>query len=903
MSSVAYDLFEAAPSWVRLSIVLGLSYLAYSGWTAIVRFNREWRVASRILDERRKAGIPDTDKRPFRIAKAEVDATKSSSDHTLKHRVTFGTDSHDGLQSSQTSPNNTREEGLESTNISSRSKARRRSSLAPRTYTTSDPKAPGSPHIDSLPSPASIASYQKTDQQFRSKHKRAYAPSEYAPSEISPCGSPDIISHTRTTKKVKTKSTLKSPNKRGLPTPAELNRKKTKLSLPGDLSIQEGPAEDEHGSQDEDCHMVEIEKGRKRILSQAVSETELSRELKHKRGKSARQSDDDQLEREETRAKKLPQSDDGKMQEDDSLEVDQDVFMITEDGQRKKLIKIKPLSDYQSDQQIEEDSIERRWVTRSEFERLKRTGKLHDSEEIWDDRSTTPSDTMNLSVDYSISNPTQSPRGRQTTEVEYGPIWSIEGKPSSRPGLSETSLTAKLRTSARPRNSLGRMRLSLPPDPGSPAPRSRSKINSLLQDDRYIDDKTSAENSLTIQSISEERARQGTPNAESPGHAAQPLSQPETRLVATASLQETPPGSKLRSAVDSNLVSAPKPQQMHPSSTAGHSSTTSTAFNMGVNASKQQAPSGAIQTGNNASIFAPKASNSFSFGSAPPQPDKASPSVSLPGVIKTQPPASSSPFSFGAAATSTGSIASQPLFGNSNASPASSGFAQSTHFENSETLPKAVAASFKVDPPKPSPFAFNSSIPSPASVKDKPTFQSSQPPSAFSFKTSDSTSEDKVAEPGFPSGTSQLTAAQTTTKPAASTSFSPFGATATPFNFQTGQPSAKTSNGEQLVQSSEPSSGTSSAHKADAISLNNDTLDKSNTIGTTSNVSFGSKSIPDPSPSKQIPIDANAIEATPASLSGSGSDSSSTLEKTTHVQEGSQELSGSSTKGVSQCHV
>ncbi|EGG03873.1 uncharacterized protein MELLADRAFT_78470 [Melampsora larici-populina 98AG31] len=815
MSSIAYDLFEAAPSWVRLSIVLGLSYSAYLAWSAVVRFNREWKVASRILDERRKAGIPDTDKRPFRIAKAAVDATRSSSDHTLKHRVTFSSDLHDGLQSSQSSPNNTREEGLERTNVSStsRSKARRRSSLAPRTSTTSDSKAPGSSRINSPSSPASVAPldpHQKSDQPSRLKHKRAYAPSEYAPSELSHCGSPDIISQTRTTKKVKTKSTLKSPNKRGLPSTAEINRKKTKLSLPGDLSIQEGPAEDGYGSQEEDSHMTEIEKGRKRILSQAVSEAELSHELKNKRGKSARQPDDDELEREQTDMNDLPPSDGDKMQEDDSLEVDQDVFMIAENGQRKKLITIKPLSDNQSDQQIEEDSTERRWVTRSEFERLKRTAPL----------------------------------------------------------------TAKLRTSARPRNSLGRMRLSLPPDPVSPARRSRSKINSLLQDDRYIDDRTSGESQLAIQSTSEEQARQPSPNAEVSGRAAQ-LSSPSETL-------------------NTNPVSTPQPQQLHPSSTTGHASTTSTAFNVGTAASKQQAPSGAVQTGNsNTSLFAPKATNSFSFGSAPPQHDKAPPSVSLSEVSKTQPPASSSPFSFGAVAANTGSIASQPLFGNTNASSASSSFAQSTQFSTSETLPKTVAVAPKVDLPKPSPFAFNS-ISSPAPVKEKSIFQSSESSSAFSFKSTNSPGGDKADKPGFSAGTSQLPPPQPTTKPAAS-SFSPFGASTTPFSFQTGQPSTKTDNIKQLARSSDPISGASPGHKADAISHNNDTSVKSNTISTTSNFSFGPKSTTDPSSSKQIPIDANAISATSASLSGSGSDSSLTLENDSPSQEVSvsQEKSGS----------
>lgn len=131
-------------------------------------------------------------------------------------------------------------------------------------------------------------------------------------------------------KKVKTKSAIHSPNKRALKLPTELNRKKTRLSVPGDLSLPNEASGEWLDGPDNESEPIGNDKGKKRLFSDAASDADLSiRDTHHKRGKSANSPNEDEMNHEESE------------KHSNQIELDQDVFMVTHEGETKKLIKIK----------------------------------------------------------------------------------------------------------------------------------------------------------------------------------------------------------------------------------------------------------------------------------------------------------------------------------------------------------------------------------------------------------------------------------------------------------------------------------------------------------------------------------------------------------------------------------
>ncbi|KAG0141988.1 hypothetical protein CROQUDRAFT_257592 [Cronartium quercuum f. sp. fusiforme G11] len=771
-----YDLFENAPNWLRLSIVLSIVYLTYSFWSLLVRFNRERRLASRILEERRKAGIPDTDTRPFRIAKAAVEKKRNESadEHVHKTRVTFSSGLLDDIHPKETDPGPSQNAAFEASNASTTSKPRRRPSSTHETrskslrdlpFTRMSPTSSTGPATTTTTFPSE--GQHKLAHSLRSKNKRTA--SAYAPSEASPGGSPETLTHThtRTTKKVKTKSTIKSPNKRGLPTQTELNRKKTKLSVPGDLSIQDEQMDFGSDSQGEEVESVMIEKGKKRILSDAVSETDLQAdELKNKRGKSIKQTEEDQVE--DDRNDK-----DHSSQLDEDQEIDKDVFMITDDGQKKKLIKIRQVLDVgdRTDQIPDEDTIERRWVTRTEFESLKQAGQLLISDELWDDRSTTPSEAMNMSIEFTpSSNSNVSLITRPDTEFEDGPIWSIEGKPSSRIMSTENSVAIKLRPGSRPRNSLGRMRLSLPPDPTSPAPRSRSKMGSLIHDDRYINDKPSVEKQVAIISPTTETSSQPNANKD----VSRTSTQPHTNI--DVSRTSTQPLSILPFATQLPIEPLLQNQSYHlPVSSASlQSSIIPAASSATANTPGQQLFSGPTRIGNvDLPVSAPKVAPDFSFGSTSSSTQKSTPSTSQPSVAATNNlaskvfPTSTSPSLFGFTSTTanTGSggfsfgsnnLSTVPKESTSNATPITS---TPLFGATSTNKPGDALSTTSTGKPGVPSFSFNSS-PLPAPPKEATTVSSAFNLNNGTPKETCLTTENSIAQPpkANPSTTSSFPA-------------------------------------------------------------------------------------------------------------------------------------------------
>ncbi|KAH9455794.1 hypothetical protein Pst134EB_012030 [Puccinia striiformis f. sp. tritici] len=152
---------------------------------------------------------------------------------------------------------------------------------------------------------------------------------------------------------------------------------------------------------------------------------------------------------------------------DGEKQSDQELYIIADDGRKKKLVKLR-LGSPESVESQEENNFEQRWVTHKEFRSLKKDHKLLAEDNRWDSES-----IISSSEHDSDSNRLSTP-SKQT--AERGPIWSIEGKPRSNPILPLTELPLRIRPVSRPRNSLGRMRLSLPPDPASPSHLPRSRL-------------------------------------------------------------------------------------------------------------------------------------------------------------------------------------------------------------------------------------------------------------------------------------------------------------------------------------------------------------------------------------------------------------------------------------------
>ncbi|KAI8450055.1 hypothetical protein BY996DRAFT_7416364 [Phakopsora pachyrhizi] len=88
------------PTWLRLVVLFVGMYLVYKLWSAAVRARQELQATSWILKERRRAGIPDSDKRPFKIAKADVEekqrVTSKSRDSDLRLRQPREKERRDG---------------------------------------------------------------------------------------------------------------------------------------------------------------------------------------------------------------------------------------------------------------------------------------------------------------------------------------------------------------------------------------------------------------------------------------------------------------------------------------------------------------------------------------------------------------------------------------------------------------------------------------------------------------------------------------------------------------------------------------------------------------------------------------------------------------------------------------
>ncbi|WAR54390.1 hypothetical protein PtB15_4B7 [Puccinia triticina] len=227
---------------------------------------------------------------------------------------------------------------------------------------------------------------------------------------------------------------------------------------------------------------------KKRILSDCVSEVDADQAMRIKKGRSEKLSDlnrirdprrtpevEDLMRVDKDEEEQVEEKEDEDEAEGGNAEKqsDQELYIIADDGRRKKLVKIRLGSPESADSQ-EENNVEQRWVTHKEFRRLKEDHQLLMDNDQWDSESTISSSDSFDSDSNRLSTPS-----KQT--AERGPIWSIEGKPRPNPILPATELPLRVRPVSRPRNSLGRMRLSLPPDPASPSQLPRSRLISPLR--------------------------------------------------------------------------------------------------------------------------------------------------------------------------------------------------------------------------------------------------------------------------------------------------------------------------------------------------------------------------------------------------------------------------------------
>lgn len=505
-SDVLLDRYKSAPNWLKSFIILSLIYLSFKVWSKIVRTRRELQVASWILSERRRAGIPDSDKRPFKIAKAAVEATKKHSS-TTSHLSPPPPPPPLSSSSSSPSPSSPPPLPRSSSSVLPPRTSRPKSSTSldrpPQTSNLKSPTHESSDHPSYISQPTfEPVSNSESNLPSRtaippSSSKSTNSPQVSPKPDSDPLLTPNRIDRSNQKREAPLSTDGSDPERSEGEVERLTSRNRKKIKTKNETLSNDIPVSDQHSglstpnetlhdqlaSKANDDQLEQIPLRKKRILSDCVGEADSDQASRVKKGRSGKETDPHPTSTtpdESARVEEFMQIDQGDDEAgelgDDQTPSDHEVYIIADDGKKKKLVKIR-LKSPESNQSAEESAAEQRWVTRREFSDLKQHGKLLLDGDQWDSSSTSSNDSFE-------SQPNQlSTPSKQTASLpsERGPIWSIERKPLSNSKLPTSEISMTIRSVSRPRNSLGRMRLSLPPDPGSPLQRARSRIISPLR--------------------------------------------------------------------------------------------------------------------------------------------------------------------------------------------------------------------------------------------------------------------------------------------------------------------------------------------------------------------------------------------------------------------------------------
>jgi len=509
-----YNLYHSAPVWLKAALALSIFYLSYRIWSKILRTRRELQAASWILNVRRKAGIPDSDKRPFKIARAAVDANKknpTNRNHSVPPKEPTPTTKPlpSSSESLADNPQDKNSQALARNQIKTSSNTIQRSNQIHLTNDrTPDPKShhrltPASSSRNPLPSPKTSTKVKPQQPLIDKSHHKRVAPisTDGSDSEHSETEAERLASRNR-----KKPRTQKPPY--NSTTPSTLN---PELAAIDSTTTTTTSNVDDPSPKTNQNGFKGISR-KKRILSDCLSEVDADQATRIKKGRSEKVSDntrnlegtpeaeeDEEDEEDEEQEEQEQEEEQDEGGDEDLMRVDQEedvaqdqaadkergdkpasddeLYIIADNGQKKKLVKIR-LSSPESVESNEdgESNIEQRWVTHKEFRRLKQNQQLVMDDDGWDSETVMSSSSSLDSDDVNrLSTPSKQ-------SVERGPIWSIEGKARSNPILHAASeMPLRIRPVSRPRNSLGRMRLSLPPDPASPSQLPRSRLMSPLR--------------------------------------------------------------------------------------------------------------------------------------------------------------------------------------------------------------------------------------------------------------------------------------------------------------------------------------------------------------------------------------------------------------------------------------
>ncbi|KAH9467398.1 hypothetical protein Pst134EA_011044 [Puccinia striiformis f. sp. tritici] len=477
------DSYQSAPAWLKSVVVLTAVYLCFRIWSKILITRREVQAASWILNQRRRAGIPDSDKRPFKIAKAAVEATRNQSNPERATSPPLAAAVHKSAPQPQSSSRLTR-------------------TSTDKLATTRNPRDKPSPHSNHSKPTNTI------DHSTQSHSRTSRTPEPNSRGRLSPKQAPAKPAHSTGKNKPNQPSIDKSNQKREAPISsdgsdpeqseteaqrsASRNRKKkartqndpqrakpaTNTSQLANSELPNTEPINGQANQTNQNNGFKDVLRKKRILSDCVSEVDADQAMRIKKGRSEVNTIPDpertpepedlmRVDEEESVQPNEAEEEEEEEENDGEKQSDQELYIIADDGRKKKLVKLR-LGSPESVESQEENNFEQRWVTHKEFRSLKKDHKLLAEDNRWDSES-----IISSSEHDSDSNRLSTP-SKQT--AERGPIWSIEGKPRSNPILPLTELPLRIRPVSRPRNSLGRMRLSLPPDPASPSHLSRSRL-------------------------------------------------------------------------------------------------------------------------------------------------------------------------------------------------------------------------------------------------------------------------------------------------------------------------------------------------------------------------------------------------------------------------------------------
>ncbi|KAA1075426.1 hypothetical protein PGT21_035046 [Puccinia graminis f. sp. tritici] len=486
--STIFNYYHSAPAWSKLGIALIILYLSYQIWSKILRTRREVQAASWILNQRRRAGIPDSDKRPFKIAKAAVDATRKQS------TTSETAPSHPPATISQ-SPSVQQQHQHQHQHHQQNSLTTSSKRLASHSGTSANPSEKINSRLSTHPKSSSFntLTHQTTTRTSEPKqhHQLSSAPSSLKPphSTRKPKSNEPLIDKSNQKRVLPISTDGSDPEQSETEAERSTSRNRKKARTQNDRSNPNIPSQlnNELSTTETGPTTANVQR-KKRILSDCVSEADADQAMRIKKGRSEKVSDLPGLERtpEADDLMRLDDEEEGaeddqvrveveqeEGEEDEEKESDQELYMVTDDGRKKKLVKIR-LGSPESAESHEENNVEQRWVTHKEFRRLKQDHKLLLDDDRWDSESIISSSDSLDSEPNHLSTPSKQ-------SAERGPIWSIEGKPRSNPILPATELPLRVRPVSRPRNSLGRMRLSLPPDPASPSQLPRSRLVSPLR--------------------------------------------------------------------------------------------------------------------------------------------------------------------------------------------------------------------------------------------------------------------------------------------------------------------------------------------------------------------------------------------------------------------------------------